>query len=259
MMTVWHSRAAIGLRNAHGRTTFKKPRKGLAFHWEGVATKQAGLESSFETLRAIQKAHLANKAQGYIDIAYNFAVDHLGNVFELRGWDAQGGANGTTAANAEYISICYLAGPGQPFTDAAKQAFKSIRNEADIRGIGAENKPHSAFKATACPGDEIRAFIATLSGGQPVTTIPHPTQGRPPAPSTKAPSFPGTMTRGHKGNNVSRFQQRLKDRGWKIKVDGDFGPATENIVKQFQKEKRLVADGIVGPITWAAFWNAPIS
>ncbi len=257
-MTVWHKRAAIGLRNAHGRSTFKKAIKGLAFHWEGVSTKQAGLESSFETLRSIQRSHLANKAQGYIDIAYNFAVDHLGNVFELRGWDAQGGANGTSAANETYVSICYLAGPGQPFTDAAKQAFKSIRSEADKRGIGSDNKPHSAFKATACPGDEIRAFIATLSGGESVPSTPtSPT--RPPVSTSQAPQFPRVMKRGAKGNDVSRFQQRLKDRGWNIAVDGDFGSKTEAIVKQFQKEKNLTADGIVGPITWGQFWNAPIS
>jgi hypothetical protein len=258
-MTVWHDRASIGLRNAHGRTTFKKQRKGLAFHWEGVSTKQAGLESSFETLRNIQRAHLANKKEGYIDIAYNFAVDYLGNVFELRGWDVQGGANGTTAANETYISVCYLAGPGQPFTDAAKQAFKSIRSEADKRGIGSENKPHSAFKATACPGDEIRAFIPTLSGGESVPSTSKPSPAQPPAQTSQAPAFPGIMRRGHKGNNVSRFQQRLKDRGWSIVVDGDFGPKTELIVKQFQKEKNLTADGIVGPITWGQFWNAPIS
>ena len=79
-------------------------------------------------LNNTRRVQIKNKAQGYIDIAYNFAVDYLGNVFELRGWDAQGGANGTTAANETYVSICYLAGPGQPFTDAAKQAFKSIRS-----------------------------------------------------------------------------------------------------------------------------------
>lgn len=257
-MTVWHNRASIGLRNAHGRTTFKKQRKGLAFHWEGVATKQAGLESSFETLRNIQRAHLANKKEGYIDIAYNFAVDYLGNVFELRGWDVQGGANGTTAANETYISVCYLAGPGQPFTDAAKQAFKSIRTEADKRGIGSENKPHSAFKATACPGDEIRAFIATLSGGEPVPSTPTP-PARPPASSPQVPSFPRVMKRGAKGNDVSRFQQRLKDRGWNIAVDGDFGPKTETIVRAFQKEKNLTVDGIIGPQSWRAIFTSPVT
>jgi len=35
-------------------------------------------------------------------------------------------------------------------------------------------------------------------------------------------------------------------------ADGDFGPNTESAVKAFQTHKRLEADGIVGPLTWAA-------
>jgi hypothetical protein len=171
-MTVWHERISLGLENPRSTTKFKKTPKGLAFHWEGVQTKQAGLESSKATLRAIQKAHLANKNEGYVDIAYNIAVDYLGNVFELRGWQVQPGANGTTAANADYVAVVYLAGPGQPFTEAAQQAFKSIRSEATSRGIGNENKPHSAFKATACPGDEIRHLLAHFPANQ------HPRQRR---------------------------------------------------------------------------------
>jgi peptidoglycan hydrolase-like protein with peptidoglycan-binding domain len=35
-------------------------------------------------------------------------------------------------------------------------------------------------------------------------------------------------------------------------IDGAFGAATENAVEQFQSGAGLVADGIVGPLTWAA-------
>ncbi|MBO0749449.1 MAG: DUF3380 domain-containing protein [Porphyrobacter sp.] len=37
-----------------------------------------------------------------------------------------------------------------------------------------------------------------------------------------------------------------------IKPDGDFGPKTKTAVVAFQKSKGLLADGIVGPGTWAA-------
>jgi peptidoglycan hydrolase-like protein with peptidoglycan-binding domain len=63
------------------------------------------------------------------------------------------------------------------------------------------------------------------------------------------------------------FQQRMKDRGWPITVDGLYGPkgATEptgntaDIVGQFQQEKGLVVDKLIGPSTWNTAWTAPIT
>lgn len=50
---------------------------------------------------------------------------------------------------------------------------------------------------------------------------------------------------GSKGDEVEDLQSYLK-----IKVDGDFGPKTEEAVKKFQKENGLTPDGIVGSKTW---------
>jgi predicted chitinase len=55
------------------------------------------------------------------------------------------------------------------------------------------------------------------------------------------------------GPAVRKLQQRLKALGYDTGgVDGDFGPATDGAVKQFQADHGLVADGIVGPATTAA-------
>jgi hypothetical protein len=58
---------------------------------------------------------------------------------------------------------------------------------------------------------------------------------------------------------VEMAQRRLRERGWKITIDGHYGPATARIVTAFQKDKHLKADGKLGPKTWAALWNTPIT
>jgi len=69
------------------------------------------------------------------------------------------------------------------------------------------------------------------------------------------------------GNDLRAFQQRMKDRGWAIDVDGLYGPKgaktpqgnTAAVTIAFQKEKGLTPDGLIGPATWAAAWTAPIT
>ncbi len=53
------------------------------------------------------------------------------------------------------------------------------------------------------------------------------------------------LYQGCTGDNVRVIQEALG-----IDVDGIFGPITEHFVKEYQKNKGLWADGIVGPKTW---------
>lgn len=55
------------------------------------------------------------------------------------------------------------------------------------------------------------------------------------------------LMRGSQGEAVKQLQEFLG-----IEVDGDFGQQTENAVIMFQKEKRILQTGKVGPITWGA-------
>jgi peptidoglycan hydrolase-like protein with peptidoglycan-binding domain len=59
--------------------------------------------------------------------------------------------------------------------------------------------------------------------------------------------------------NVRRFQQQLRRRGWAIEADGRFTLAVERVVRAFQREKRLLIDGRVGPVTWREIWEAPLT
>jgi murein DD-endopeptidase MepM/ murein hydrolase activator NlpD len=62
-----------------------------------------------------------------------------------------------------------------------------------------------------------------------------------PVPSRRTIKF------GSRGAEVRYLQRRLR-----ITADGLFGPLTRRAVIKFQKSHGLVADGIVGPKTWAA-------
>ncbi|GAA4097791.1 MULTISPECIES: peptidoglycan-binding domain-containing protein [Actinomadura] len=74
------------------------------------------------------------------------------------------------------------------------------------------------------------------------------------APSFQPPplSFPPpTQTA-----TVRPWQQQMRDRGWHITVDGIYGPESKRLCANFQMEHGLEEDGIVGPITWKAAWEA---
>ena len=60
------------------------------------------------------------------------------------------------------------------------------------------------------------------------------------------------IRRGSEGSQVTKLQNALKDAGYKLSADGVFGPGTEKVVKQFQRDEGLTADGIVGRSTWSA-------
>lgn len=63
---------------------------------------------------------------------------------------------------------------------------------------------------------------------------------------------------GSKGEMVVDLQRQLNAITGQsaVKVDGQFGPGTEKWVKQFQKDRGLKADGVVGEATWQAILAA---
>lgn len=64
------------------------------------------------------------------------------------------------------------------------------------------------------------------------------------------------LRRGDRDENVRKMQRRLSESGYRLSVDGDFGPGTEAVVKQFQRDKGLAGiDGIFGPATYTALFT----
>lgn len=62
-----------------------------------------------------------------------------------------------------------------------------------------------------------------------------------------------SFERGDEGQEVIDIQKRLVELQYKVSnVDGKFGPETEAAVKQFQTDKSLEVDGIIGNDTYRA-------
>lgn len=58
------------------------------------------------------------------------------------------------------------------------------------------------------------------------------------------------LKQGDRNDWVTILQGRLVIAGYKVDVDGLFGPKTKEAVMAFQAEHNLSVDGIVGPKTW---------
>lgn len=231
--------------------------KGVKVHYEGTAVHINDHSECAPHWVALRNSHLANRAEGYVDVAYNFGVCKHGYVFEGRGLKKKTGANGNQTLNGDHYSVVAFLGdsgdtePTPEMLQGIVDAILYMRQN----GAGDEVKGHRDGYATSCPGEPLYKWIqsgAPASGG---TAMPAPS----PAPTPNHP-WPGVyIARGAKGDIVKTVQARFAARGWSIGVDGDFGPQTDRVVRQFQAEKGLGADGIIGPKTWNALWNAPIT
>lgn len=157
--TAYVSRAEWGARAPRSRpTNFWPQRGGNAGHYEGPPMGDFPHSSCATKWRGIQSFHMNDR--GWSDIAYNFGYCPHGYWYELRGLGVRSSANGTNDGNDRFYAICGLFGQGDPFTDAAKAAARrAIDHTRNHGNAGPAVVPHSAFKATACPGDPKRNWI----------------------------------------------------------------------------------------------------
>ncbi len=88
----------------------------------------------------------------------------------------------------------------------------------------------------------VKASKALYDSVKPWTAV----DGVEDMPDTTAPEVPPLLRKGNKGADVAKLQRMLG-----IHVDGDYGPQTLAAVCLFQTNNGLVADGLVGPATWA--------
>ena len=131
----------------------------LLIHWGGL-TAQVPPEREDAVLRGWQTYHTESK--GMRDIAYNYAVGDSGVVYRLRGLNANGSnkkdlKDPVTGKrwNDVTVAVVWIGGRGDPDgpSDAARRAMRRIADQ-----VGLPVLVHSDMKATACPGDDWRAW-----------------------------------------------------------------------------------------------------
>lgn len=81
------------------------------------------------------------------------------------------------------------------------------------------------------------------------------------AQALAAPQWPGRylkLKNPHmQGEDVRVWQKRLIDLGYNLGqwgADGDFGDWTSAATRQFQRDRAIGVDGVVGPVSWRAAW-----
>lgn len=245
------TRAEWGARSPRSRelTTWSKRIVFVVHHSDGPVT---------QSVRSIQDFHMDGR--GWADVGYNFLVDHQGRIYEGRGWLVVGAH--AKGHNTSGIGVCVIGRDGKDITAAAKASVRWLYDEAKARRAGRPlaKRGHGQLSgnATACPGSTLLAWV---KAGMPVdghTPAPAPR----PAPAPGAPRWPGrliTQPPVMHGDDVRTWQAQMRRRGWRVTVDGAYGPASEKVCRLFQAEKHLVADGVIGPATWRASWASKVT
>ena len=120
-------------------------------------------------------------------------------------------------------------------------------------------QPAAPTEQPAAPTEQPAAPTEQPAAAPTETPTPSATSTAQPQQQSNCNPNAATVRRGSTGQEVQNLQNILLQLGYNIggpTADGNFGPATEAAVKQFQQTSGLTADGIVGPGTWSALCSA---
>lgn len=222
--------------------------KGVKIHYEGTPVPEVAHSQCDDRWKQIRKAHLANTAEGYSDVAYNWAVCNHGVIFEGRGLGRQTGANGNQALNKAHYAILWMGGTSGVKTPsaAAVSAIQEVIQYLRGHGTGKEIEGHRDGYATACPGDALYALVK--AGKLEPKAKPSPVYA--PYPGAKY------FYIGRRSALVTELGKALVKAGYKGYKKGP-GPVFTVVdrrgVEWFQKKQGWSgtdADGYPGPETW---------
>lgn len=145
--------------------------KGSIIHWNGPAMGNYTPLQVPELIRATWKFH-TGPSRGWLDIAYNFAIDRFGEVWEGRGDFTWNAASGENYANTEYLAFEIMIGVGDPIPPSLQNTLAGIyRSIYQNRGANFMTY-HRFVTPTECPGDEIIRIIENIPNLAQVPSVP---------------------------------------------------------------------------------------
>src|SRR5690606_6603240 len=158
-------------------------------------------------------------------------------------------ANGPGLNTGHYAVLGLVGSSGLvvPPDDMLHGIRDAIEYLREVGGAGPEIKGHRDGYATECPGEHLYAWVRRGA--------PRPGGGAQPGPGTGIPPWPGRLLAYPPvmyGDDVRAWQQRLRELGYELEVDGAYGPQTRDVTIKFQRDRGLTVDGIVGPESWYA-------
>lgn len=225
------------------------PVVGVKIHYEGTKVGVFSHDRCKQRWTAIRRSHLANTAEGYSDVAYNYAVCQHGTAMEGRGLGRRTGANGNQTLNRSHYAILVMIGTGDSAPAAVIPTVKELIRYLRAHGTGKEIKGHRDGYATSCPGDALYALVKS-GKFEPGTAAPKPTPQYAPFPGAAffrigrtSPIFTA----------VGKALVKAGFKGYKVGPSPEWGPADERGIKWFQEKQGWSgkdADGKPGPETW---------
>lgn len=278
------SRSDWGARSPQStvHTTTWSRRTGFVVHHSGASEKQ--------TVREIQNYHMNHN--GWSDIGYNFLVTPDGRIWEGRGW-LKIGAH-VAGHNTATIGVCVIGDyrSKRPSSKALDAVAWLLAEAEDRKGRDLSIFGHRDLGSTTCPGGDLYGWVRSELDDYKAPTSPRPST---PSAGTPAPTphydFPlssssyfgprngpdrsvsGYYGRRFKGKTdtawLKIFGEQLRKRGWDARKggsyltrygnDGKYGPEYEKLIRAFQADQGLVVDGRLGPRTWAAAFENPVT
>lgn len=214
-----------------------------------TVTASAGAQASLaDDVSGVRQVEQIGQSRFNGGISYTFVVTQAGRIF--RGHSLGRIGSHTQGHNTRGIGVALIGNyESNQVTGAQMEALAWLLQHLKAQGLpGQFTGGHRDTKQTACPGRNAYAVIGDINALAAGGAVDPMKGGSIPAEPDRGP----WLRRGSSGAVVLDLQQtlnRVYPAYSSLAEDGQFGPATEQVVKEFQRRSLITVDGVVGPVT----------